>query len=175
MDKFKSIVNNWWSGLSKKSKGWIIGVVICLILACIGYIVNPNSLKKNFTNTDSTSSKSISQSRTSSDKKTEPTVIKKFKKGDVVKFLVPYDGSQYYGVIYSSLPKYIDYKEYLSDIGCTVENDNSRFRILDEGVSFSRSANALSDSYKPVWYMVEDIDGNCGIGYVFEAALISAY
>lgn len=44
----KSSVINWWAGLSKKSKGWIIGITVCLILAFIGYLADPSSFSENW-------------------------------------------------------------------------------------------------------------------------------
>ncbi len=171
------------------------------MLACIGYLSNPQSFKSKTTtnsqpsniviNSHSTSQieDSSSEVKNSTNEVKDTTNAKtdsaakptssapanaKYKKGDIVKFSWPYDGGEYYGVVYDGLPKYVDYKEYLADVQCYVTEENRKFKIINNGTAFLRAENALPDSFKPIWYMVEDMDGDCGVGYVYENALESA-
>lgn len=149
----------------KSSKGLIIaGIIVALLI--IGWFMRCTGLYKDDDYTK-TSDNYKSNDRINENKPVQTTF--KFKKGDVVTFNV---GSEsLYSALYSGLPKYVDYKEILSETKCLVGNSSNRLRIINDGIAFKRATGALDDSYKPVWYMVEDLDGDCGVGYVFEGVL----
>lgn len=55
-NNFKSQGMNWWASLSKKTKGWIIGITVCLILAFIGYLKDPGLFNRKLENSEPTNS-----------------------------------------------------------------------------------------------------------------------
>ena len=99
--------------MSPKTKNWLIGIVVVLILAGVGSLMqkkdNKNLMEQEKVTKYSDTSLQINKS------------TNKYKKGDIVNFKMTYDESIYVA-IYKELPRYEDYHEYLSDVQCKITN-----------------------------------------------------